>query len=117
MAIVKLSNSPMSPYELAYEYVLRTNRCIFLTGKAGTGKTTLLRRLAAVANLPRLGQDSRAAQAKDNQHTQSPAKQIPATHVHSSSHRQWFFSSRCMPAGTSMTAFWKDAAISASLIS
>lgn len=45
MAIVKLSNSPMSPYELAYEYVLRTNRCIFLTGKAGTGKTTLLRRL------------------------------------------------------------------------
>lgn len=35
----------MSPYELAYNYVLRTNRCIFLTGKAGTGKTTLLRRL------------------------------------------------------------------------
>lgn len=37
----------MSPYELAYDYVLRTNRCIFLTGKAGTGKTTLLRRLQA----------------------------------------------------------------------
>ena len=37
----------MSPYELAYDYVLRTNRCIFLTGKAGTGKTTLLKRLQA----------------------------------------------------------------------
>ena len=35
----------MNAYELAYEYVLHTNRCIFLTGKAGTGKTTLLRRL------------------------------------------------------------------------
>ncbi len=35
----------MSPYDLAYEYVLHTNRSIFLTGKAGTGKTTLLRRL------------------------------------------------------------------------
>lgn len=35
----------MTPYELAYEYVMHTNRCIFLTGKAGTGKTTFLRRL------------------------------------------------------------------------
>ena len=35
----------MDPYELAYEYVLHTNRCIFLTGKAGTGKTTFLRKL------------------------------------------------------------------------
>ena len=35
----------MSAYELAYEYVQHTNRCIFLTGKAGTGKTTFLRRL------------------------------------------------------------------------
>ena len=35
----------MTPYDLTYQYVLRTNRCIFLTGKAGTGKTTLLRRL------------------------------------------------------------------------
>lgn len=35
----------MSPYDLAYEYALHTNECIFLTGKAGTGKTTFLRRL------------------------------------------------------------------------
>lgn len=35
----------MNAYELAYNYVLQTNRCIFLTGKAGTGKTTFLRRL------------------------------------------------------------------------
>ena len=35
----------MSAYELAYEYVQYTNCCIFLTGKAGTGKTTFLRRL------------------------------------------------------------------------
>ena len=34
----------MNAYELAYEYVQHTNRCIFLTGKAGTGKTTFLRR-------------------------------------------------------------------------
>ena len=35
----------MNAYELAYEYVQHTNRSIFLTGKAGTGKTTFLRRL------------------------------------------------------------------------
>ena len=35
----------MDPYQLAYKYVLDTNQCLFLTGKAGTGKTTLLRRL------------------------------------------------------------------------
>ncbi len=35
----------MNAYELAYNYVLQTNRCIFLTGKAGTGKTTFLHRL------------------------------------------------------------------------
>ena len=35
----------MNAYELAYEYVQHTNRCIFLTGKAGTGNTTFLRRL------------------------------------------------------------------------
>ena len=35
----------MNAYELAYEYVQHTNRCVFLTGKAGTGKTTFLRRL------------------------------------------------------------------------
>ena len=35
----------MTHQELAYHYVQHTNRCIFLTGKAGTGKTTFLRRL------------------------------------------------------------------------
>ena len=35
----------MTSQELAYHYVQHTNRCIFLTGKAGTGKTTFLRRL------------------------------------------------------------------------
>lgn len=35
----------MDAYELAYEYVQHTNRCVFLTGKAGTGKTTFLRHL------------------------------------------------------------------------
>lgn len=33
--------------ELAYEYVQYTNKNIFLTGKAGTGKTTFLRRIQA----------------------------------------------------------------------
>lgn len=35
----------MTPYELVYQYVMETGKSIFLTGKAGTGKTTLLRRL------------------------------------------------------------------------
>ena len=35
----------MTSQELAYHYVQHTDRCIFLTGKAGTGKTTFLRRL------------------------------------------------------------------------
>lgn len=35
----------MTPYDLAYEYAMHTNRCVFLTGKAGTGKTTFLRNL------------------------------------------------------------------------
>jgi hypothetical protein len=33
--------------ELAREFVSHTNKCIFLTGKAGTGKTTFLRKLKA----------------------------------------------------------------------
>ena len=41
--VVNLAN--MTTQELAYHYVQHTNRCIFLTGKAGTGKTTFLRRL------------------------------------------------------------------------
>lgn len=35
----------MNAYDIAYEYVQHTGKCIFLTGKAGTGKTTFLRRL------------------------------------------------------------------------
>jgi len=36
----------LSPYyELAREFAMRTNRSLFLTGKAGTGKTTFLRKL------------------------------------------------------------------------
>ena len=38
-----LSTNPQ--LELAYEYVQYTNQNIFLTGKAGTGKTTFLRRI------------------------------------------------------------------------
>jgi hypothetical protein len=33
--------------ELAREFVIHTNKCIFLTGKAGTGKTTFLKTLKA----------------------------------------------------------------------
>ena len=33
--------------ELAFEYVSQTNRHVFLTGKAGTGKTTFLHRIRA----------------------------------------------------------------------
>ena len=33
--------------ELTKRYINNTNRCIFLTGKAGTGKTTLLREITA----------------------------------------------------------------------
>jgi len=36
----------MDAYQLAGSYARHTNRCIFLTGKAGTGKTTFLRSLA-----------------------------------------------------------------------
>ncbi|MBR1809401.1 MAG: AAA family ATPase [Paludibacteraceae bacterium] len=33
------------PYKLAEEFSQKTNRCLFITGKAGTGKTTFLKRL------------------------------------------------------------------------
>ena len=36
----------MSPAEVAQEFVLHTDMHVFLTGKAGTGKTTLLRKIA-----------------------------------------------------------------------
>ena len=34
-------------YQLAYEFATQTNQVIFITGKAGTGKTTFLRKLKA----------------------------------------------------------------------
>lgn len=37
------------PYRLAEEFSLRTNRCLFITGKAGTGKTTFLKHLIEVS--------------------------------------------------------------------
>jgi len=37
--------SPSPYYQLAHDFALFTNRSIFLTGKAGTGKTTFLRKL------------------------------------------------------------------------
>lgn len=37
--------SRLSPYEYAKEFATHTNRNIFITGKAGTGKTTFLRQL------------------------------------------------------------------------
>ena len=36
----------MEPSKVAEEFVLRTDMHLFLTGKAGTGKTTLLRKIA-----------------------------------------------------------------------
>lgn len=39
----------MDAYQLASEYARHTNKCIFLTGKAGTGKTTFLRNLSLTA--------------------------------------------------------------------
>jgi len=36
--------SYLSPYECAKEFVTHTGRNIFITGKAGTGKTTFLHR-------------------------------------------------------------------------
>ena len=35
----------MEPYNLAFDFAQQTNRSLFLTGKAGTGKTTFLRDL------------------------------------------------------------------------
>ncbi|MCB0582379.1 MAG: AAA family ATPase, partial [Phaeodactylibacter sp.] len=40
---MRLQSNP--ELELAYEYVCYTNRNIFLTGKAGTGKTTFLHKI------------------------------------------------------------------------
>lgn len=37
--------SYLSVYQLAHDFALKTNRTLFITGKAGTGKTTFLRQL------------------------------------------------------------------------
>ena len=37
--------SRLSPYDCAKEFATHTNRNLFITGKAGTGKTTFLRQL------------------------------------------------------------------------
>lgn len=39
----------MDAYQLASSYARHTNKCVFLTGKAGTGKTTFLRNLSISA--------------------------------------------------------------------
>ena len=40
-----MTTSTNPQIELAYEYVCHTNKNVFLTGKAGTGKTTFLKRI------------------------------------------------------------------------
>ena len=45
MSDKKTTDQEMKMYRLAEEFVEHTSRSIFLTGKAGTGKTTLLRRI------------------------------------------------------------------------
>ena len=40
-----MDTTPNPQIDLAYDYVSQTNKHIFLTGKAGTGKTTFLRRV------------------------------------------------------------------------
>lgn len=39
-----------SNYEIALNFALQTNRNMFLTGKAGTGKTTFLHNLKRITN-------------------------------------------------------------------
>ncbi len=41
----ELMESPSPYYQLAHDFAIYTNRSIFLTGKAGTGKTTFLHKL------------------------------------------------------------------------
>ncbi|MEY3053307.1 MAG: hypothetical protein RLY31_3092 [Bacteroidota bacterium] len=41
----QMTNVPNPRMDLAYEFVCHTNRSVFLTGKAGTGKTTFLHRI------------------------------------------------------------------------
>ncbi|KLT67339.1 HRDC domain-containing protein [Pedobacter sp. BMA] len=43
-------NSPDSEHQLLFDFLDNTNQPIFLTGKAGTGKTTLLRKIRETTN-------------------------------------------------------------------
>lgn len=45
-----MSNTPNIERELAEQFILYTNRSIFLTGRAGTGKTTLLQEILKKTN-------------------------------------------------------------------
>lgn len=45
----QLSTFKMTVYEIAEEFIQLTNCSVFLTGKAGTGKTTMLRQIREVA--------------------------------------------------------------------
>ncbi|NJM94233.1 MAG: AAA family ATPase [Cytophagales bacterium] len=47
-----MAEEPNPLFDLAVSYVLSTRRHIFLTGKAGTGKTTFLRRLQTLEPKP-----------------------------------------------------------------
>lgn len=40
---MSLANSANAPFSLAFDFINRTSRSVFLTGKAGTGKTTFLK--------------------------------------------------------------------------
>lgn len=45
-----LSDTENKEQQLAYELVEKTDRCLFITGKAGTGKTTFLQRIQEEIN-------------------------------------------------------------------
>ena len=44
------TSTHLSPAELAAQCINQTNKSIFLTGKAGTGKTTLLKEIIATTH-------------------------------------------------------------------
>jgi hypothetical protein len=46
----KLKKQITSPAEFVERFISQTNRCLFLTGKAGTGKTTLLKKIIATTH-------------------------------------------------------------------
>jgi nucleoside-triphosphatase THEP1 len=48
-ALESNTQSQNQEFETALEYVLNTNHCVFLTGKAGTGKTTFLKKVKSTS--------------------------------------------------------------------